>query len=132
MTITITVSQSRTLAGCRTPTPNPNPNPGQAASATFDLGAISSYRLATLPPSAPLLSSSYHYWRCLMAGHQSAEASAQCGYGYLLGSRSATHQLLQLGRPCAAALGSCNSMWWRLRPYVMEAATLCDAGCDSM
>ena len=107
---------------------------GQAASATFDLGAISSYSLAALPPSAPLLSSHYHYWRCLVVGTPDQVRRAhpnpnpnpnpnpdpnpnpnpepdpdpnpnQCGYAYLLGSRSATHQMLQLGRPCAAALG---------------------------
>ena len=38
---------------------------------------------------------------------QSAGAAKECGYGYLLGERSATHQLLQLDRTYAAALGSC-------------------------
>ena len=63
---------------------------------------------------------------------QSAGAAKECGYGYLLGERSATHQLLQLDRTYAAALGSCSPMRWRLQPYVMEAATLCDGGCNPM
>jgi len=63
---------------------------------------------------------------------QSADAAKVCGYKYLLGERSATHQLLQLDRTYAAALGSCSPMRWRLQPYVMEAATLCDGGCNPM
>ena len=105
---------------------------GLAAEASFDLGTISSYHLTALPPSAPLLSSYYHSWRCRLVGHQSAGAAKACGYGYLLGERSATHQLLQLGRMCDAALGSCSPMRWRLQPYVMEAATLCDRSCNPM
>ena len=65
----------------------------QAASATFDLGDISSYRLAPLQLSAPLLSTRWHYWRCLVVGHQSDAAAQQCGYHYLVGSRSATYQV---------------------------------------
>ena len=80
---------------------------GLAAEASFDLGTISSYRLTALPPSAPLLSSYYHSWRCRLVGHQSADAAKVCGYKYLLGERSATHQLLQLDRTYAVALGSC-------------------------
>ena len=79
---------------------------GLAAEASFDLGTISSYRLTALPPSAPLLSSYYHSWRCRLVGHQSADAAKVCGYGYLLGERSATHQLLQLSRMCDAVWGT--------------------------
>ena len=41
---------------------------------------------------------------------QSADAAKVCGYKYLIGERSATHQLLNLSRTYAAALGSCSPM----------------------
>ena len=28
--------------------------------------------------------------------------------------------------------GGCNPVWWRLQPYVAEAATACDRGCNRM
>ncbi len=32
--------------------------------------------------------------------------------------------------PYATATGRCSSWPWRLQPYVIEAATLCDRGCN--